>query len=33
MNNIVWSEDFIPGETDNYVSNEIILSCLSATEV
>lgn len=33
MNNIVWPEGFIPGKTDNYVSNEIILSGLNAVDI
>lgn len=33
MNNIIWPEGFIPGKTDNFVSNEIIISDLSAADV
>lgn len=33
MNNIIWPEGFTPGKTDNYVSNEIIISSLSVTDV
>lgn len=33
MSTIVWPEGFIPGKTDNYVSNEIILSGLTAKDV
>lgn len=33
MNSIIWPEGFVPGLTDNYVSNEIILSGLRATDV
>ena len=33
MNSIIWPEGFIPGKTDNYVSNEIILSGLSAADI
>lgn len=33
MKNIVWPKGFIPGKTDNYVSNEIILPGLRAEDV
>jgi len=33
MNAIVWPEAYLPGNTDNYVSNEIIVPGLSAAEV
>ncbi len=33
MNAIKWPEQYLPGTTDNYVSNEIILSGLSAEKV
>lgn len=33
MNSIIWPEEFTPGKTDNYVSNEIIISGLSAENV
>lgn len=33
MNSIQWPEGFLPGFTDNFVSNEIIVAGLSATEV
>jgi hypothetical protein len=33
MNAIVWPEQFTPGITDNYVSNEVIVAGLSAADV
>jgi len=33
MNAIVWPEQYLPGTTDNYVSNEIIVPGLSAADV
>lgn len=33
MREIIWPDGFIPGKTDNYVSNEIIISGLSALDV
>ena len=33
MNSIVWPEGFIPGTTDNFVSNEIILANSGAADV
>ena len=33
MNTIKWPEQYLPGTTDNYVSNEIIVSGLSADEI
>jgi len=33
MNAIIWPEEYLPGTTDNYVSNEIIIPGLSAAEV
>nr|WP_321238183.1 SRPBCC domain-containing protein [uncultured Tolumonas sp.] len=33
MSDIVWPEGYIPGLTDNYVSNEIILPDLSTADV
>lgn len=33
MNSIKWPEGFTPGKTDNYVSNEIILSDVGASDV
>lgn len=33
MNAIVWPEQYAPGTTDNYVSNEIIVAGLSANDV
>jgi len=33
MNAIIWPEEYLPGTTDNYVSNEIIVPGLSAAEV
>ncbi|MEL7029521.1 MAG: SRPBCC domain-containing protein [Pseudomonadota bacterium] len=33
MSSIRWPEGFIPGKTDNFVSNEIIVSDLSAADV
>lgn len=32
MNEIVWPERFLPGTTDNYVSNEVIVAGLTAAE-
>jgi hypothetical protein len=32
MSEIVWPERFMPGMTDNYVSNEVIVARLSAAE-
>jgi len=33
MNEIFWPQDYIPGFTDNFVSNEIIVAGLSAIDV
>jgi hypothetical protein len=33
MNEIFWPERYTPGTTDNYVSNEVIVARLTATEV
>jgi hypothetical protein len=33
MHEIFWPEGYIPGFTDNYVSNEVIVAGLGATEV
>lgn len=33
MNSIKWPEGFIPGFTDNFVSNEVIISGLSVEDV
>lgn len=33
MNAIIWPEEYLPGTTDNYVSNEIIIAGLSVAEV
>ncbi|MDD2725556.1 MAG: SRPBCC domain-containing protein [Methylovulum sp.] len=33
MNHIIWPETYLPGMTDNYVSNELIISGLSAAAV
>ena len=33
MSDIIWPERYLPGTTDNYVSNEIIVAGLSAPEV
>lgn len=33
MSEIIWPADYLPGTTDNYVSNEIIVAGLSAAEV
>lgn len=33
MNAIVWPAGFVPGYTDNFVSNEVIVAGLSAAEV
>lgn len=33
MSDIVWPEQYLPGMTDNYVSNEITVAKLSAAEV
>ena len=33
MNNIIWPAQYLPGTTDNYVSNEIIIAGLSAVDV
>lgn len=33
MHAIIWSEQYLPGFTDNFVSNEIIEACLGAAEV
>ena len=30
---IIWPEKYTPGETDNYVSNEVIVKGLSVTDV
>ena len=31
MNEIFWPQDFTPGFTDNFVSNEVIVAGLSST--
>ena len=33
MSDIIWPADYLPGTTDNYVSNEIIVAGLDATRV
>jgi 3-hydroxyisobutyrate dehydrogenase len=33
MSDIIWPEQYLPGTTDNYVSNEIIVASLTAAEV
>jgi hypothetical protein len=33
MNEIFWPEDYIPGFTDNFASNEVIVAGLSASDV
>jgi len=33
MNEIIWPEGFVPGFTDNFASNEVIIAGLSAAEV
>ncbi|MBN3853360.1 SRPBCC domain-containing protein [Paraburkholderia sp. Ac-20340] len=33
MNAIIWPEDYTPGFTDNYCSNEVIVAGLSAADV
>jgi hypothetical protein len=33
MDDIIWPEAYLPGMTDNYVSNELIVSGLSAVAV
>lgn len=33
MSEIIWPDAYLPGSTDNYVSNEIIVSGLSAEQV
>ena len=33
MNAIEWPEQYLPGTTDNYVSNEIVVPGLSAEKV
>jgi hypothetical protein len=33
MNEIFWPEDYFPGFTDNFVSNEVIVAGLSAMDV
>lgn len=33
MNEIIWPEGYLPGKTDNFVSNEIIVADLSVAEV
>jgi hypothetical protein len=33
MHEIIWPKDFTPGFTENFVSNEVIVSGLSAEEV
>ncbi|MCA1913956.1 MAG: SRPBCC domain-containing protein, partial [Klebsiella quasipneumoniae] len=30
---IVWPEEYLPGTTDNFASNEIIVSGLTAAEI
>ena len=33
MNRIIWPEGFVPGFTENFVSNEVIVAGLAATQV
>lgn len=33
MNEIIWPDAYLPGTTDNYVSNEVIIPGLDASEV
>ena len=33
LNSIIWPEGYLPGTTDNYVSNEVIIPNLSAADV
>ncbi|MCY0964724.1 SRPBCC domain-containing protein [Parathalassolituus penaei] len=33
MTHIVWPTEYLPGNTDNYVSNEIIIADLSAADI
>jgi hypothetical protein len=33
LNEIFWPEDYLPGTTDNYVSNEVIVAGLTVAEV
>lgn len=33
LNAIVWPKEYLPGTTDNYVSNEVIIAGLSASNV
>jgi hypothetical protein len=33
VSDIVWPERYLPGTTDNYVSNEIIVAGLTAAEI
>ncbi|WP_205691428.1 SRPBCC domain-containing protein [Caulobacter sp. 602-2] len=33
MNAIIWPEGYLPGTTDNFVSNEVIVAGLSAAEI
>jgi hypothetical protein len=33
MSDIIWPEGYLPGTTDNYVSNEVIVAGLSAADV
>lgn len=33
MNEIIWPEDYLPGFTDNFASNEVIVADLSAADV
>lgn len=33
QSSIKWPEQFLPGKTDNYVSNEVIVSGITATQV
>jgi hypothetical protein len=33
MSDILWSEKYLPGTTDNYVSNEVIVQGLTSTKV
>ena len=33
MNEILWPEGYLPGTTDNYVSNEVIVASLRAAEL
>lgn len=33
MSDIIWPDQYLPGMTDNYVSNEIIVAGLSVSNV